>query len=314
VEGITGTAQSGGSGSGIYNQGAGGTIIANNIIRNCCINTTAFSLIPAGIDLNLDAAMMPVQVIGNHVSDIANGSAGISVTTGPANIVGNTVVQSTGMVTAVGIYLNSASNVSATDNHVTIATSIASSTGIFSYTNGASSSNVKISDNTVKGASAYSIRVDQTGGTTTTNVVVDGNQISGGSSACIGLGLYSIINGAVNGNAVSATTVAALDLSACTFTRFSGNTLITTGTTGVNTQGTCTNSFFDQSNTFSGNAVNAATGLIVERRSSAVPSAGTAAVGDTWLQTAPTAATSPGGMCVTAGSPGTWKGFAALAA
>lgn len=60
--------------------------------------------------------------------------------------------------------------------------------------------------------------------------------------------------------------------------------------------------------------MNAGIGFITEQLSTVVPSSGTHQVGDTWINSAPVAAGVPGGMCVTAGTPGTWKNMAALAA
>jgi hypothetical protein len=313
VEGITGTGVSGDAGMGIYIQGSGGDLVANNIVRNCCLGTTLFSLKPAGITLNLDAAFMPVDVIDNTVIDTYNASACIAVTTGPANIRGNTVIQSAGMLTAIGILNNNANDVSINDNDVTFDTSIALGHGIYSNA-GSNLTNVSICINRVKGCSAYGIRIDQVGGFTTTDLVLNGNEVSGGGAASIPLGMYSVTEASVTGNVLKATTVVALDMSTCLQTRFANNILKTSGTVCLTTAGTCTDSVFDKSNYYSGNITNSATALIVERWASAEPAAGTAAVGDTWWKTNPAAAGIPGGRCTTAGSPGTWKNMAALAA
>jgi len=45
----------------------------------------------------------------------------------------------------------------------------------------------------------------------------------------------------------------------------------------------------------------------------AAPTTGTWAVGDTAWNTAPAAAGTPGWVCTTAGTPGTWKAMAVLA-
>lgn len=47
---------------------------------------------------------------------------------------------------------------------------------------------------------------------------------------------------------------------------------------------------------------------------SAIPTGGTYVAGDTVFYTAPTAGASPGAVCVTGGTPGTWKAMAAIAA
>lgn len=307
VEGITGTGQSGNSGSGIYNQGAGGTTIANNTVRNCCINTSAFSLIPAGICMNLDAALEPVNCVGNHVSDIVNGSACISVTTGAANIDDNVIVQSAGMTTNLGIDLNTASNVKATGNHVTMDPTIASSQGILSLA-GANVSNINISCNHVLGCAGVAIRVDTSASFTSTNVVISGNNTSSSSANCIALQLNQIRNGSVSGNTFSTVDNVVLSVTASQQVSYTGN-IFSGGVAApqVSFAGTCTGSYFDKSNILGTFVDNTATGQICEVIRSATPSSSYhSAVGDKIVQQVPVVGNPKGWRCTVAGNPGTW--------
>lgn len=306
VEGITGTAQGGTTGCGIYNQGAGGTIIANNTVRNCCISTTAATLTPAGIGLNLDAAFEPVTVIGNTILDMAQ-FYGIEVVTGPANIIGNTVKFSAGVTANIGIYANLANNVTITGNHVSIDTSIAGGTGIFVFANGGNVSNIILGNNYILGCSSRGLRVDTTGAPTITNIVINGNNVTGGSAASIPLSVGNLIQGAITGNLAISTTVQAFDLNACVQTRITGNTFLTTGALAVNIAGTSSFSYYDKSNYQNTGIKNAATGLICEQLASATPGAGlNSAVGDRIEQSIPVVGNPKGWRCTVAGNPGTW--------
>ena len=307
VEGVTGTGQTGGSGMGIYNQGAGGTIIANNIVRNCCINTSSFSLIPAGITLNLDSTKMPVNCIGNHVSDIVNGSACISVSNGPANIEGNVIVQSAGMTTAIGIDINTASNVQVVGNQITIDTSIASSQGILSLA-GANISNINITGNYVLGCSGEHIRVDTSASFTSTNVVVSGNVTSSASANCVPLQLNQIRNGSVTGNQLTATGNIVVSITASQGVTYTGNACSGgTAAPQVVFAGTCSSSYWDKSNILGTFINNQATGQICEILRNATPGTGfNSQVGDRVEQQVPVVGNPKGWRCTVAGNPGTW--------
>lgn len=312
VEGITGTGQSGTAGAGIYNQGAGGTVIANNVIRNCCISTTSNSLTPAGIGLNLDATMEPVTVSGNGVFDMANWY-GIEVVNGGANIVGNTIRFSSAVsgtnTNATGIYLNAASNVTVQGNFVSIDNSISNGQAIFVYANGVSVSNISVSQNFIPASILRGIRIDQSSGSfTLSNITVNGNNVTGGAGTSVPLQLAGINGGTVTGNFLSATTVQALDVSACTNVRYANNFLGTTGTKAFITAGTCTGSYYDKTNIASTALDNAATGLISEQLGSAAPASSTfhAAVGDRVEQSVPVVGNPKGWRCTVAGNPGTW--------
>ena len=310
IEGIIGSSQSGNSGAGIYNQGAGGTIIANNTIRNCCISTSSNSLTPAGIALSLDATMEPVTVIGNNICDMANWY-GIEVVNGPANIVGNTIRFSSAVsatnTNAIGIYANAASNVNIHGNFVSLDNSINPGTAIFAFANGANISNISICNNFVNAFYARGIRVDSSGAFTTTNIVISGNTLIGGTGNAIPLQVTNLSVASITGNVTSATTLQALDVSACISTRIANNVFATTGTLAVNIAGTCTGSYYDKSNAASTSIKNAATGMICEQLGSATPATGfNSAVGDRIEQSIPVVGNPKGWRCTVAGNARTW--------
>ena len=74
VENIQGSVLGHDSGAGIYTvgAGAGGTTVANNTVRNCCVQTTVNrTMAPAGIGVaGISQVAAPVTVSGNTVSDV----------------------------------------------------------------------------------------------------------------------------------------------------------------------------------------------------------------------------------------------------
>jgi parallel beta-helix repeat protein len=306
VENITGTDTAGNTGCGIYNQGAGGTLIANNTIRNCCISTTANSLTPAGIGVNLEAGFETVNVIGNAIYDMAQ-FYGIEVLAGPCNITGNTVHFSAGSQANIGIYANNASNVSVTGNHVTIDTGITNGHGIFVFANTANLANVVIGNNYIHGCSQRQIRVDTTGAPLTSNVVISGNNMTGGGASCIPLQLGNVALASITGNVAIAGASFALTVQTCTQTRYANNVFTSAGATSVLTAGACTGSYFDKSNYWNGQLQNGAIGMVCEQLASTTPAVGNiSAAGDRVEQSSPLVGQPKGWRCTAAGGPGTW--------
>lgn len=318
IENIQGTVISNASGAGIYVNGSGGCVIANNTIKNCCVHTTLDTLAPAGIGIAQGAgspiALAPVVVSGNFIQDPQN-FYGIKVVgaLGGVNISGNTIKLNSG-TPADAIRITAAANVTIDGNFITVNTALASTRGIFINAAGASISNVSITGNNVLGTSLRGIAIDQSGGFNTTDFSISGNVVTGGGSSSVSMLISAGIGGVISSNRLLANTTFGLSVSASTACRFDNNYISTTGATSVNTIGACTSSSFDETNLFNGTLVNAATGLICSQITSAQPSTGTAAIGDHWRQSTPTASNPPGGYCITAGAPGTWKNEANLSA
>jgi hypothetical protein len=308
VQDIDGTDPLRNGGCGIYNQGAGGTLISNNTVRNCCRSTNSMgsSLTPAGIGLNLDPAFEAVNVTGNGIYDMAQ-FYGIEVVGGPANVSGNTVQFAATSRANTGIYVYDASNVNLTGNHITIDTSITNGHGIFVLTKSSNLANISVTDNYVRGCSLRQIRVDTSGTPMTTNVVINGNNMSGGGASCIPLHLGNVAIGSVTGNVAAAGAATALVVQSSPQVRYANNLFSSTGAVSVSTSGNCTGSYFDKSNLWTGQLQNAATGMICEQLANASPAAGNiSAVGDRIEQSSPSIGTPKGWRCTGAGNPGNW--------
>jgi parallel beta-helix repeat protein len=66
---------SGGAGIYVVGAGAGGTMVEGNTVVNCCINTVARSLAPAGIGISQSEGGMTITVLGGGVTGTINTSA-----------------------------------------------------------------------------------------------------------------------------------------------------------------------------------------------------------------------------------------------
>lgn len=305
IENIQGNVLGGSAGCGIYSASQGGTQVVGNTIRNCCVLTSNATLTPAGIGIN-GGGVTPFVISGNIIinpqhyygieaSGCANGGS----------ITGNTITMLNG-TPSTAIFNNISSNLSITGNTINFNNTLSGTAGIDLGANGTSIANLTVASNTILGA-FRGIIADQTGGSTLSFVSITGNTITGGSSSAIPLSLNALQSATVSGNTAVATTVNALAVNACTLTRFTGNTLTTTGTAAVSTVGACNASYFDKSNYSNTGIVNAATGMIVEQFGSATPASGfNSAIGDRVEQLTPVVGNPKGWRCTVAGNPGTW--------
>ena len=317
IEDIQGTTRSNASGMGIYLASVGGVLVSGNTIRNCCVQTTATTLTPGAIGINgTTSTLIPCNITNNNIDGMTK-YAGIWIAgSAGGNIVGNRIQVPTTNDDGYGaIYLAGSSNLNVCGNHITIKNaSSATQMGIEVNAN-ANIANIAICNNVINGGSYASIRVERTSSNTLTGCVVSGNIATGGNSENIPLRLSGVVRGMVTGNYLSGSSTNAVVLhSNSTHVRYENNVSITSQTDNLNLQNTNTASFWGKSNYFNGEVENTGTGMVVEQLSAAEPAAGTAAVGDTWWDLSPTAGATPGGMCTTAGAPGTWKNFANLAA
>jgi Right handed beta helix region len=309
------------TGAGIYIVGgrAGGTLVANNNIRNCCQQTTTRSLAPGAIGIaGLPAGAARVVISGNDIADMAQGD-GIHVASSPggATINGNAIrmpATNNGAgpggvgLTGAGIRVEASSNVAMVGNTLTHA---GTGGGLLVYANGTNQTDFVVSGNILTTTAVAPLRVVRTDSFTTSGCAITGNTCRT-SGAVDGVQLEGIAGGTLSGNTVSCGGIAAY-VSACTDLRISGNSLATSGGTGAHIGGTCTGTFYALSNRCSGAIVNAGSGSRTEFFTTAVPASGTAAVGDRAVQSAPTSGAPDYWRCVTAGSPGTWKAGANLA-
>jgi parallel beta-helix repeat protein len=286
VENVTGTYTGGSQGAGIYVVGAGGDVIANNTIHNCCISTSNPNLAPAGIGINGINNVTPVSISGNTVSGmskyygiyITNSSSGGSIT-------GNTILQLSNNTTGSPIGANQASSVAVTGNTIINQSAQPS----IQFNASSSQSNWNVYGNNVNG-SGTGLQVFVTGSPTLSNVAIGGNTFIGGG-AVNGMLLQNFAIASVNGNTVQTGAAAAVQMNNCTQTRFSGNSFNCASNQYVFvTSGTCASSMLDESNylqatgggiTLGANAIdNAATGCNCRSTLSGIPGAGVASGGD----------------------------------
>jgi len=315
VEDILGSHLGGDSGSGIYVVGAsaGGTVVSDNTIRNCCRETANRSLAPAAIGLNGIQAEAARVVVSDNIADMSQGD-GILIVSSPggAAISGNAIriPGSNGAGATVlgsGIRVENSSRVAVVGNTVTGA---GTGAGVILYANDGDLADLVVTGNQLATA-GLPVQVARTSTWLLDGVVIAGNACRTGGSID-GMQLQGISRGSVSGNSVACGGIPVY-VSASTNLRISANSLTTTGATGFQTVGTCTGTFYDLANVTNGAIVNGGTGAKTEFFATAVPAAGTAAVGDKAVQSAPTSGATDYWRCVTAGSPGTWKAGATLA-
>jgi parallel beta-helix repeat protein len=269
IENIQGasTVAGGSSGAGIYCVGAGGLVLANNTIRNCCVATSNESLAPGGIGISgVGATATPLVVTGNSVSGMTQ-YHGIDVVScaGSVAVVGNTVLHPSSNTTGVPIKVNGSSLSSVRSNTI-----VNSSTqqAIWVHIVNAVLTQVDIVANQIKSAGP-GIVFDVGSGSLTQAVVADNNVNS--SAAESGLVLAGILQGVVKGNNLNVGAAIGLVVAACVQMRFSANNVICTSSSyGFQSSGVCTDSYVDESNYFNANGTtgagainNTATGMIV---------------------------------------------------
>jgi parallel beta-helix repeat protein len=284
VENIQGNVLSGASGAGIYAVGAGGEVIANNIIRNCCVQTSATTLAPGAIGISNSSATTPCSVTGNVISGMTK-YYGIYVTTSTvgATITGNSIAHPVN-TTGSPIGINASSNMAVSANQITNASGQAS----IQFNSSTNQSNWTISGNNVTGA-AIPLQITFTSTPTFSNVTISGNQLTC-SAAFNGILAQQIVGGSITGNSISTGAAVALQVNACVQLRVSANNLLCTATQyALATSGTCTGSLADESNFYSAtggptlgaNAIdNAGTGFNCRSMLSGSPGAGVAVAGD----------------------------------
>lgn len=298
------------SGTGIYNAGQGGIVIANNVIRNCCAVTLASSLTPAGIGLNGVGGtnQAPFTIVGNHIENMI-GFRGIEVASwNYGGVISGNTISFNNFAPDYGIYVLNSSNVAITGNNINIIPALGTTRGIYVNAAGATQSGIAITGNTINGCSFRGIALEGNGGFFITNFTISGNSVQIGSTLCIGIAVSSVVSGAIANNNVSCPSAAALSINTATTVRVTGNNFFSAGAISISTVGTCTGSYFDKTNSWNVSLNNAATGLIVEYFSSVNPNTtgNTFAVGDRGEQSVPVVGSPKGWRCTVAGAPGTW--------
>jgi parallel beta-helix repeat protein len=204
VENIQGSVLGRDSGAGIYvvGAGAGGTTVANNTVRNCCIQTTVNrTMAPAGIGVSgIAQVAAPVTVSGNTVSDV-RAHDGILVVSckGSVTVSGNTATLPPGNSTGTPIRIDASSNVSVTGNSAVRAPDT-NGRCIFVYANAIAVSNISVTGNTCYGGSYAQIEFYPTAGGTISNVACTNNTCHGKGSNPNCVRLVGVQNAEVSGN------------------------------------------------------------------------------------------------------------------
>lgn len=325
IEGITGAADSATKGAGIYcvGHGLGGLRVVNNRIHNCCTATTSVSNSPGGIAVNgfgttagLTGGVKPV-VEGNSISGMAQGH-GIAVVSclsgcvvGPNTVEMPSTNDGTGAggatLLGVGLSINNSSQVSVNGgSYVNLGTSDA----ITVFASTGDISDISLTGIHAKSAAAYAFRATRSSTYRIARLIVNG--ITGASVGAFSVDALDYSQ--INGFSVTSSATYAAEIYRCVTCTFSHNTLNGGSNFALLTSGTCTGSTVDLSNILTGKVENGGTGLIVTRYGTAAPGTGTAAVGDMIVNSAIAAAGTPNWNCTTAGSPGTFKAGAAIAA
>lgn len=304
------------SGAGIYVQGAGagGTQVIGNSIRNCCLGTANTTLAPAAIGVNSTSNATTPIIIANNTIDNMTQYFGILVTgmLGGGSITGNVMRMPASNITGDGIRIVNSNNVSCSSNIILNNNTTTNQICISVWAQGAACSNIVIANNTLNGGFLAQLRTIQTLGNVITGLVINGNMMTGGGAGCIPLTLdgTSAQNVLISNNNIRANTVAAISQNACTSVRYTNNFVVSSGAVTLSFSGANTSGFYDKSNVGSGAGAaisNTGTGLIIEQFGTAVPAAGTWAVGDTVINSAPSAAGVSFWRCTVAGTPGTFK-------
>lgn len=303
------------AGNGIYvvGMGGGGTLIANNTIRDCCISTANATLAPAGIGISgISAGAAPITVTGNTITDMPqyNGILFTGVLSG-GTVVGNTVRMPAANVNGGAIGVTNCNGVTVNGNMVSQLNTTTAQRCITVTAQAANASNCAVVGNTVIGGHYSQIEIGQSGGFKVTGLVINGNVLSGGDNSCIPLllGNASCANATITGNTVTAGNAAALSHTACTNVRYANNFFQSNSTPTLSFSGLNTGSFYDKSNFGSGSGAgvsNAGTGLMIEMLAAAVPVAGTWALYDRIQQNGNGSGSPKGWVCTTAGGTGTF--------
>lgn len=300
-------------GSGIYIQSFEGTIVTGNTVERCNLQTSLEQLAPGGIGIsnvgriicrgnilkdnawfgiyvndaldygNTDGA---VDVSGNNIS--GSGKSGIKATRIMRfKIDGNTVVNS-GEFGIIVTHASLDSNYGSINNN-NIRHTTGNNTGLqVSHGNGISINGNSVTGSVVNGIAVFSSKQFTVNGNIIMETTIDAIQIGSSNSESI-----SICGNVIRKGSPSTSR----GINNAARAQISGNQL---------------HGFTNFANT-TATSNTAWNGIYIPYQSSA-PSSGTWVAGDIVLNSAPAANTTPGWVCVTGGTPGTWKAMALLEA
>ena len=316
VRDVQGTALAGLSGAGIYVQSTGGTIVTNNVVENCCVQTTNFSTQAVGhisistgdTSLYPTGNITPVIVANNSINAPRGPGIYVATCATPVNVTGNNIWSSgiTAVERGESIFAINANGVNITNNIIyhqnTNFPAINCQTSLITV------SNVNISGNQVQVVGATTgINTDAPTGTLT-NVTASNNRVWGGSGIA---GYFTKATNLLCSNNSFNSTGIAFYLSNCSNAKISNNNMLSTsGTYSIVFVGAAAGNagmVVDATNTLSGIVEHdAGTGGIIQQYGNAAPVTALWAVGDQVIQSVPVVGQPKGWRCTVAGSPGTW--------
>ena len=312
---IAGTFLSGQSGHGIYIQSAGGAIVTDNTITNCCISTSSFTTqVVAAIGVSTsDTTNYPtgtineVIVSNNHIT--AQRGPGIAVSTCdvPVLVEGNHILSTgTAAVRGEAIFSTNADSLQIKNNTIKHLNTNYSAIAVLASAK--TLNGIAVVGNRIRGT-VTGIAFDVTGGGTYTNAVITENIVSGLSSTALAIqnttsALISNNNLASTGVVYQQSACPRVTLTANRFYSSSGAAAIVFTGAAASNAGTLA----AESNDFQGVILNdAGTGAILSRFANSFPGAsGNSAVGDRVIQSVPVVGSPKGWRCTVAGNPGTW--------
>jgi hypothetical protein len=316
IKDITGTGLAGNSGHGIYIQSAGGTIVSDNNISNCCISTITFETqvvghigVATGDTTTYPTGTINEVIVSNNRINAPRGP-GIAVQACgvPVMVTDNSII-STGTTAVRGeaIYCANSVGVQITNNTISHLNTNYNAIGI-NATAATVANAVSVRGNRIRGTT-YGIGFNVSTGGTFQNINICDNLVTGLSS--LGLFIQSMTGYFITGNYIESTGIV-LSVSNCPkgsivgnrfYSNFGSYSIIFTGAAAGNA-GTIVN----ETNTLDGTVENdPGTGAIISKFGNAAPAgSGLWNVGDRVIQSVPVVGQPKGWRCTVAGNPGTW--------
>ena len=294
------------------------------VIDSCIVRNTQSNRIAIGIEGRGRAAHITNNAIVNGGSLYVGHQSGTGVDNGETQVIGNRV-DGTGNTTGYGIIItDNMYNCSVIGNFVT-----GYDIGIRISSNGQSLSDFIVSNNVVINFNSYGILAGPMNGSVSSNIMVTHNKLkSATGTAAIGLykaasAIGNRIDGVLgvgilcsdNGNQIIGNTITSTGYSVSLGTTTGNQILCNYLSTQVDSSvSVLLNNQFGNYGSTVNRGSDYYLGTARFTATNAAPSTGTWAIGDTVVNSSPTAGANSGWVCITAGTPGTWLryGFIAL--
>jgi len=248
---VLGSVGEGHFGAGIYVVGAGGTIISENVVRNCCRQTSGRQLAPAGIGINgIAATLVPVTITSNKIEAMSR-MDGILVVSSPggALLTSNTVSMPAENPSAA-IRIDGSSNVIVTgEHHLQVTHPSGRVMLVFAQSNDCR--NIRIEGVAAIGGGYSQLETLRSGKFVVRSISVKNLVLRGatGSSIPLRLGHGSVDGGNFSSlDVVSSTLGPALHQRECTAVTYSGNKLSSGGSVAVVFEGNNEGTVFSGTN------------------------------------------------------------------